>query len=190
MLTWLLVTLGVAIGSALFPPLSVELFVITLAARHPHYPPLLLGAVIALGQTLGKLVYYYAARGSLPLPTFLHNRVHGANQVRQPPRGAVGRWWHAVTAWLRIAWAWLREKCHRHPWWMFGSTMASSVVGIPPFMATTVLAGLAGLSLRAFVVACLPGRFIRFSLLAASPNLFMHWIPVIHHHLHLHVHWA
>jgi membrane protein DedA with SNARE-associated domain len=49
-----------------------------------------------------------------------------------------------------------------------------------------VLAGLAGLSLRTFVAASLPARFLRFTLLTASPSLVLHWWPVIHHHLHLH----
>jgi membrane protein YqaA with SNARE-associated domain len=56
------------------------------------------------------------------------------------------------------------------------------LLGIPPFLATTVLAGLAGLSLRTFVAATLPARFLRFTVLAASPSLVIHWWPVIHHH--------
>lgn len=200
MLTWLLVTLAVAIGSALFPPLSVELFVITLATEHPQYPPLLLGGIIAVGQVAGKLLYFYAGRGSLRLPVFLHRRAvvttgggagGGVALDSGPPPTRTGplRWWHSMVAWTRRGWNWLREKCHRHPAWMFTATATSSVIGVPPFMATTVLAGLAGLSLRAFILACFPGRFVRFSLLAASPTLVVHWIPAIHHwHPHLHIH--
>ncbi|HYS36459.1 MAG TPA: hypothetical protein VEO01_12590, partial [Pseudonocardiaceae bacterium] len=62
------------------------------------------------------------------------------------------------------------------------ATATSALFGVPPFLATTVLAGLAGLSLRTFVAASLPARFLRFTLLAASPNLVLHWWPVIHHH--------
>ena len=183
MLTWLLVTLLVAFGSALFPPLSVELFVITLAARHPQYPALLLGAIIAIGQVGGKLVYYYAGRGDLKLPAFLHRPPK--QKVHRPATGPL-RAWHSFTARCRRWWEWLRVKCHAHPRWMMGATATSAVIGIPPFMATVVLAGLAGLSLRAFLLSCLPTRFIRFTVLAASPTLMVHLVPGLRHAHHSH----
>ncbi len=194
MLTLLLVTLGVAIGSALFPPLSVELFAVGLALRHPDLPWLLIGLVIAIGQFLGKLVYFYAGRGSIRLPNFLHRKAAIATEdvpaapppAAPPPTGLRG-YWRRLVSWVRSLWMWLRAKCQRHPYWMFGATATSSLVGIPPFAATTVLAGLAGLSLRSFALACIPGRFIRFSLLAASPILIKHWHWHWLHVLHLHL---
>ncbi|HEX3781584.1 MAG TPA: hypothetical protein VHX38_18130 [Pseudonocardiaceae bacterium] len=190
MLTLLLVTLGVAIGSALFPPLSIELFVVGLALKHPDIPWLLLGAVIAIGQFIGKLVYFYAGRGSIRLPDFLHRKAAAATEdtTHAPPPTGLRRYWHRLVTWIRSLWWWLRDKCHRHPYWMFGATATSSIVGIPPFAATTVLAGLAGLSLRSFALACIPGRFIRFSLLAASPIFIKHWHWHWLHVLHLHLH--
>lgn len=181
MFTWLLVTFGVAIGSALFPPMSVELFVVGLASREPRIPWLALGAVIAVGQVLGKLLYYYAGRGSLRLPDFLHRRTVGTAPSTPVDRPATR--WRRALAWLRVKWVWLHDKCHRHPGWMFGATTTSALIGIPPFMAMTVLAGIAGLSLRMFLAATLPGRFVRFSALAASPELFHH----VMHHLHFHL---
>ena len=70
----------------------------------------------------------------------------------------------------------LREKCHRHPRWMVGTYGVSSLLGLPPYMATAVLAGMARMSLSAFVSAGLLGRFIRFSAIAASPALVASWI--------------
>lgn len=188
MLTWLVVTFFVAIGSAVFPPLSVELFVIGLAARHPHIPALALGAVIAVGQLIGKLLYFYAGRGSLHLPAVLHKRAQPVGvgaAVRQRPETGPLRVWHRFTNWLKRVWAWLRVKCHAHPRWMFGATVTSALVGVPPFMATTVLAGLAGLSLRSFVLACLPARFVRFTVLAASPTVVIHLMPGLRHVHHV-----
>jgi membrane protein YqaA with SNARE-associated domain len=89
-----------------------------------------------------------------------------------------------VASRVRLAWLWLHDKCHRHPKVLIAATACSALFGVPPFLATTVLAGLAGLSLGTFVAASLPARFLRFTLLAASPNLVLHWWPVIHHHLH------
>ena len=59
---------------------------------------------------------------------------------------------------------------------MVGTYGLSSVLGLPPFMATSVLAGMVRMSLSAFVGAGLVGRFIRFSAVAASPALFAGWI--------------
>jgi membrane protein YqaA with SNARE-associated domain len=70
----------------------------------------------------------------------------------------------------------LTEHCHRHPRWMVGTYGVSSVVGVPPFMATSVLAGLARMKVSAFVSAGLLGRFVRFSVLAAAPALFAGWL--------------
>jgi membrane protein YqaA with SNARE-associated domain len=180
-LTWLLVTFAVAVGSALFPPLSIELFAVALAVRHPHYPPLLFGAVIAVGQVGGKLVYYYAALGKLRLPAFLHKRTVGS-AMRQPAVDGSGLMWqlrmirHRLTGGLRAGWTWLRIKCHRHPRVMLAALAASSVFGVPPFLATTILAGLAGVSLRDFVLGSLPGRFVRFTAIMAAPMLLKHWV--------------
>jgi membrane protein YqaA with SNARE-associated domain len=187
LLGWLFVAFGVAIASSVLPVLSVELFVVAFAAHHPHLPVplfLLFGAVTAVGQVAGKLLYFYAARGSLHLPAFMHRAAAASQSTETPaPAGGLKRWWHAVVSRIRLAWLWLRVRCHRHPKVLIAATASSALLGVPPFLATTVLAGLAGLSLRTFVAASLPARFVRFSLLAASPSLVLHWWPLIHHHL-------
>ena len=184
MLAWLFVALGIAIASSVLPVLSVEVFVVAFAADHPHLPVLLFGAVAAIGQVAGKLLYFYAARGSLHLPAFMHRTAAASQHTENPaPAGGLKRWWHVVVSRIRLGWLWLRVRCHRHPKVLIAATASSALLGVPPFLATTVLAGLAGLSLRTFVAASLPARFVRFSLLAASPSLVLHWWPLIHHHL-------
>jgi membrane protein YqaA with SNARE-associated domain len=169
-LAWLCVTLGVAFGSALLPLVSIEIFLVGLAMQEPHIPWLALGAVVAVGQVGGKLLYYYAAKGQLHLPHWLHRR-----REPKPPTARRVRWQlrtKRLRGWIES----LREKCHRHPRWMVGTYGVSSVLGLPPFMATSVLAGMVRMSLSAFVGAGLVGRFIRFSAVAASPALFAGWI--------------
>jgi membrane protein YqaA with SNARE-associated domain len=168
-LWWLCVALGVAFGSALLPLLSIELFLIALASQQPDIPWLALGAVIAVGQVAGKLIYYYAGRGKLHLPAFLHRKPR--NAALSTPSARRARWalrTKRIRAWLEV----LRERCHRHPRWMVGTYGLSSVLGLPPFMATTVLAGLVRMRLATFLSAGLIGRFIRFSILAAAPAVF------------------
>lgn len=167
MLMWLAVSMGIAFGSALLPLISIEIFLIGLVTQEPDIPWLALGAVIAIGQVAGKLIYYFAAKGSLHLPKFMH-RKPGQPSARRDR-------WAMRTKRLRAWVERLTERCHRHPHWMFGTYSVSSVVGVPPFMATTVLAGLARMNLTAFVSAGLIGRFVRFSMLAASPALFAGW---------------
>lgn len=168
MIAWLGLTLGVAFGSALLPLISIEIFLIGLASQQPHIPWLMLGAVVAVGQVAGKLLYYYAAKGSLRLPTFMHRR---RPAVETPRRERWRRRTKRIRMWVEA----LREKCHRHPHWMVGTYGLSSVLGLPPFMATSVLAGMVRMKLSAFLSAGLVGRFIRFSIVAASPALFAHW---------------
>ena len=171
MLAWLAITLGVALGSALFPLISVELFLVGMVAGG-HHPPIacwILGGVVAVGQVIGKLLYYFAARGSLRLPRFLMPK------PRSEPRPST--WWTRLGSRLAASFATLRAKCEKHPRVMIVTTSVSSVVGLPPFAATTVLAGVARMSLTAFVTTTLAGRFIRFTALAASPNLLQHVLP-------------
>jgi membrane protein YqaA with SNARE-associated domain len=194
--TWLVVAFFVSVAAAILPFISVELFVLGLGFHHPQLPWLLFGVVIGVGQVLGKLVYYYAGRGDLRLPAFLHRRarepaavgpggepldaaVEPADEGDPAEQAEPGRW-RRFWAWVGRKWLWLKEKCQAHPKWMFAALAVSSLIGIPPQIATTVLAGLARLSLRAFVVAVLPGRVIRFSALAASPMLVHHWMHTLH----------
>jgi membrane protein YqaA with SNARE-associated domain len=171
MLGWLCVTLGVAFGSALLPLVSVELFVLGLVASEPSVPWLAIGGAVAVGQIAGKLIYFLAARGSIKLPRKLHDRLH---RVRAP--SARRERWDLRTKSLRGKLDGLRERCHRHPHWMVGTYGVSSLIGMPPFMATSVLAGLAKMSMSMFIGAGLVGRWIRFSVLAASPALFAGWM--------------
>ena len=167
-IAWLGLTLGVAFGSALLPIISIEIFLVGLAMQQPHIPWLILGATVAVGQVAGKLLYYYAAKGTLRLPSFMHRE----KRIETPRRAA----WRRRTKRLRMWVEFLREKCHRHPHWMVGTYGVSSVIGLPPFMATSVLAGMVRMSLSAFLGAGLIGRFIRFSIVAASPAVFANWI--------------
>ncbi|WP_158892349.1 hypothetical protein [Amycolatopsis anabasis] len=167
----LCMTLGVAFGSAIVPLITVEVWVIGLATSEAGVHWLLVGAVAAIGQVAGKFLYYLAARGSIKLPKFLHDRLH-----RERPMTPRRERWHKRTKWLRTKLESIRERCHRHPHWMTGTYGVSSIVGIPPFMATTVLAGFVQMPASTFLAAGIIGRFIRFSALAASPALFASWL--------------
>lgn len=71
-LSVLAVTFCVSFGSALLPVISVELYVIAVAAGPEPVHWALVAAVVAVGQIAGKTLYYLAARGSIRLPAYLH----------------------------------------------------------------------------------------------------------------------
>jgi membrane protein YqaA with SNARE-associated domain len=162
-------TFGVAFGSALIPFISIEAWVVGVGARWPGVSCFLVGLVVAVAQVLGKLLYFYAARGDIKLPNFMHRK----EKVRTKP-SRLHRWFGPGTRPYR--WGdWIHVKCKAHPNWMAGTHAVSSLVGVPPFMATSVLAGLAGMSTLMFVATGMVGRFARFSFLAASPAMVMSW---------------
>lgn len=163
-LAWLCLTFGVAVGSAIIPVISIELFVLGLVTQQPHISCWWIGFAVAVGQVLGKLVYFLAARGSLHLPTFLRRK-----EKAEKSSSEFKLKWKARLEGVRL-------RCHRHPHWMFGTHAVSSVLGLPPFMFTTVLAGLAGMSTALFVTTGAAGRFARFTALAASPALMAGWL--------------
>ena len=99
---------GVALGSAVVPFISIEAFVLGLCTRWPDLPFWIVGLVVAVGQVLGKLVYFYAARGDIHLPKFLRRKPSD-----KPSR--FGRWIGPGTRMHR--WGdWIHVKCraHRH----------------------------------------------------------------------------
>lgn len=160
-------TFGVALGSAVVPLISIEMFVLGLCARWPDASFWIVGLSVAAGQVLGKLLYFFAARGDIRLPEFL---------CRKPSDKPswLRRWFGPGTRMHR--WGdWIHVRCRAHPNWMAGTHAASSLLGVPPFMATSVLAGFAGMSTAMFVVTGMVGRFARFSFIAASPAVVMAW---------------
>jgi membrane protein YqaA with SNARE-associated domain len=165
-LTWLCLSLGIAFGASVLPVMSVELFVIGLASADSSLPWIGIGAATALGQVAGKLLYYLAARGTIELPATL-------NRPRRPsPPSARRDRWRRHTKRLRMLLDTVRERCHRHPHWMTVTYGVSSVFGLPPYMATAVLAGIVRMRLSLFVALGFLGRFVRFSTLAAAPAVF------------------
>lgn len=172
MIGWLFLAFGFALGVAVAPIFSVEVFVVSLAAT-TAIPWILIGAAVATGQVAGKTVYYLGARGSIRLPAPLHRHLHRHHHPSE-------RWnrWRAKSKRIRGWIDRLRERCRRHPYWLNGTYGVSALIGLPPFMAITVLAGLMRMRMSVFITTGLVGRFIRFSAIAAAPAVFTAWFPV------------
>lgn len=104
-----LAVLGVGVASGLMPLVNVEAYLLGLTLLAPAEAPWPLALPAAIGQVSGKLVYYYAARGSLRLQgraresPVLAWRPSCPSALRSAPLAAVGaRCRPAVTACRRL----------------------------------------------------------------------------------------
>jgi membrane protein YqaA with SNARE-associated domain len=155
---WMVLTFGYCVLSALVPAFNTEFYLVGLAAEQPQLPLGWLALTAAIGQMTGKLVFYYVGRGVLVLPTRLR---------REPDWQPGGRW--------ARQWHWLQEMSQRRPMWMAGVLLASALTGLPPFVAVSVLAGVARVRLVTFLVTGLIGRFARFAAIIAFTGLPTAW---------------
>jgi membrane protein YqaA with SNARE-associated domain len=155
---WIALTLGVCLISALVPVVNAELFLVGLMTQQPQLPWWLVGLAAAVGQLTGKLVFYYAGRGALRLPARLR---------RKSDSGRGGRWSARLAR--------FQQNCQDRPVWTAGMLLASAGIGLPPFAATSFVAGVARVFVGTFVVTGLAGRFARFGAIAASPGLLSTW---------------
>jgi membrane protein YqaA with SNARE-associated domain len=69
----------------------------------------------------------------------------------------------------RILGTW-RPRCEANPWRADWLVLVSSTIGIPPFIATSLLAGALRMRIARFVVAGSVGRLIRFGALALASD--------------------
>lgn len=155
---WLAFTLGFCLVSALVPVVNAELYLVALVTQQPQLPWWLVGLAAAVGQMLGKLVFYFAGRGSLRLPARLRRKA-------DPNR------WRRWSVWLTQ----FQQTCRHRPVWTAGVLLIAATVGLPPLAAMSFVAGVARISPGTFVVTGLVGRFVRFGTIAASPGLLSIW---------------
>jgi membrane protein YqaA with SNARE-associated domain len=127
-------------------------------SMHPELDWWLAGPIAASGQVLGKMVYYFAARGAITLPQLLQRSMQ-----KQPNRGWL-QWCHRF-----------QRECQDRPLWSIGVVLSSSVFGVPPFALLIVSAGLTRLPLAIFFPASVVGRVARFCTIASSPALIQAW---------------
>jgi membrane protein YqaA with SNARE-associated domain len=142
-----LARLGVPLGtfvycvvSGLVPVFNAELFLVGIASFAPRESLPLVAALAAAGQMLSKSGWYLAGSGVVRLPMRRHRTDVEALQAR------VAHW---------------RSKDLL--------VFLSAAVGLPPFFATSILAGSLRLPFARFVAAGFLGRLIRFGTVVAVP---------------------
>jgi membrane protein YqaA with SNARE-associated domain len=147
-----LLTLVTAFGSALFPLINIEAYLLGLGAvSDVGLVPAALAA--AAGQTAGKVLVFLSARKALTW--------HRLERLRS--RKSADKGPHRWDAWVQ------RLAPHRQG--AFLLVLVSASVGLPPLLLVAAVAGGTRMKTLSFAVACMVGRFARFAALLAVPGL-------------------
>jgi membrane protein YqaA with SNARE-associated domain len=147
-------TFAVAAVSAIVPLVNIEVYLGVVAtqldaAAHPSRL-VLLAATAGVAQTLGKLCWYLLAARSIESRWFQHKLGAGARRHRFDV-------WHA-----RIV---------GRPWLTAGVLALSAVIGLPPLLVLSVVAGSLRVPLALFVPTVVVGRSLRFWAILAGVGL-------------------
>jgi membrane protein YqaA with SNARE-associated domain len=133
---------GIAVLSALVPVVNIEAYLIGRGAVAAVGNVWLLSGVAAVGQMLGKLVWYYLGANALRWSWV-------RRKVEKPKAQARLELW--------------RRRTHQNAWLAGGLTLVSAFSGFPPFAIVAVLAGQLRVSVVLFLVTGTVGRWLRFA---------------------------
>ena len=148
MIPEVLAAAGVGFVSALLPVVNAEAFQ---AGSSLLQPPVLIAActaALAVGQTGGKVVIFTTSRRGASR----WRSAHAGRTSRAP--ALLGRVNARLLQWLS------------HPLGGPAAVAVSATVGVPPLALVSATAGASAIRCRAFVLACLAGRLVRFAGLA------------------------
>jgi membrane protein YqaA with SNARE-associated domain len=137
-----LAVLGVAFLSALVPLVNIEAYLGVRGAMASVDSLWLLGFAAALGQMVGKVVWYYLGASSLHWGWV-------RRKVEKPKAQARLELW--------------RRRTEERPVVAGGLVFLSAFSGFPPFAIVAVVAGQLKMSVGQFFVLGLVGRWLRFA---------------------------
>jgi membrane protein YqaA with SNARE-associated domain len=138
----LLALLLLGVASALIPLINIEAYLSVRAAVASLGDIWTLALVAAVGQMLGKIVWYYLGSSALHWGWV-------RRRAEQPKNAARLETWRART--------------HERPVLTSGLIFISAFTGFPPFAVLSVLAGQLRMNLALFLSIGLLGRWLRFA---------------------------
>jgi membrane protein YqaA with SNARE-associated domain len=145
-----------SIASALIPILNLEIYLGALPnAQNRAFE---LALVAAAGQTLGKVVWYYAGVHSMKLP-WLRRKMEAE------------KWQESYQKW--------HDRIFGRPLLAGTIVFASAVSGFPPLAVVAVLAGSMEMNFLLFLGTVMAGRFVRFWLVLEGAE----WVRQLAPHL-------
>lgn len=137
-----LALLLIGIASALIPVINIEAYLTVRASVASVHGIWSLTLVAAVGQMLGKIVWYYLGANSLSWGWV-------RRRVERPKNAARLELW--------------RSRTHDRPVAAGGLVLVSAFTGFPPFAVLSVLAGQLRMNLALFLGLGLVGRWLRFA---------------------------
>jgi len=137
-----------SIASALLPFLNLEVYLSAIPAGHHRVWVLAVSA--GLGQTVGKVIWYYAGVNSMKV-RWLRKKME------------TEKWQAEYSKW--------NERIVGRPAMAGTITFASAVSGFPPLAIIAVLAGSLRMNMAVFFTTVLSGRIIRFWLVLAGASV-------------------
>jgi membrane protein YqaA with SNARE-associated domain len=171
-----LVALGVGYASALIPLINVEAIALAGGATTSVSDAVIVTAVLAVGQTLGKITIFYGVRTGRKAAAKKKAEValERAEETLEEDQAQHLGWreltWKGRIAWLRS----LMMESLAHPWQGPAVVFISGSVGIPPLLVTAAAAGLSQMRIVPFVVTCFTGRWVRLLVIAIPAALAFH----------------
>lgn len=153
MIMWLLATMGTAAVGSVFPLVNIELYLISVLSTVDGLAWWALALAATVGQLSGKILVFFAGKGSFTLGKRLSKTVEDAR---------AGRW----ARWLDT----FHQRNAEHPLWGLGMLFLSAVVSFPPFTLLCFLVGAAGTPFLGFLAVSFVGRAIHFLLVAGAPG--------------------
>ncbi|GAA4802230.1 VTT domain-containing protein [Nocardioides caeni] len=153
MILWL-TTFAFSIASALLPFLPIEVYIVGAGTvERSTSEALALGIAAGAGATVGKIIWYEAAR-----------------------RGSASAWAQKKLSNPKVKAGYERwtERMQGRPWYGIAIIFLASSVGIPPLLVMAVVAGLLRMPMWAFIPTVFVGRTIRFTALFLGADFALH----------------
>lgn len=148
-----LALLLIGLASALIPVINIEAYLTVRATVASVNGIWTLSLIAAVGQMLGKIVWYYLGANSLSWGWV-------RRRVEQPKNAARLELW--------------RSRTHDRPYVAGALVFVSAFTGFPPFAVLSVLAGQLRMNLVLFLGLGLVGRWLRFAAVLGGAAWLSH----------------
>jgi membrane protein YqaA with SNARE-associated domain len=150
-----LVTLAFTFGAGVLPLLNAEIYLAAVATRISQQQVWAIAIAAGAGQTLGKVVWYYATARSVELPWF-RKRLES------------GRFKASYETWSR--------RVNGRPWVSAGVMLLSATLGVPPLLVMGAVAGALRMRMWIFASTIMLGRTLQsYAILAGLAMAFHGW---------------
>lgn len=146
-------TFALSFASALLPFINIEAYLAVVATQVGAVGLIGIAILAGLGQTLGKLVWYFAALRGMD-SKWMQKRL-----AKPKVKAAHDKW---------------QARAEGRPVFIGVINFSAAFLGVPPMLAMAAVAGSVRMPLPIFLSTCLVGRTLRFYAILAGVSLL--WV--------------